>query len=328
MSRAGSGANGESTLTFSPGDRIPQGAGLTVGNFDGLHCGHQQIIAELKSRAQARQCPAGLVTFEPSPLVVLHREFPFILTPWAEKQERLARLGLDFILVIPFDDNLRRTVAQVFLEEMLLKPLRPSALVVGPDHRFGSDRVGDAELMSRLAADYGFELRIVPEVLQDGTPVKSTRIRERLLLGDVRPAAALLGYRYCLDGRIIRGRGVGTQLGFPTLNLELLAQEKLVPAAGVYDVNCRAANDHGESPLTGVMNIGFRPTFGGTTQSLEVHLLAPDPGRIPQTAADVSVDFVEHLRPERKFRTPEELKTQIAADASLARLILAENPPA
>jgi len=352
MTGVGSGVSGASTQTYKPEDRIPPGAVLTVGNFDGLHRAHQQIIALLREMAgryphfqDGGQCvaggipgnggsvpcfsPCGLVTFEPSPLVVLHQEFPFILTPWTEKEPRLAALGLDFVYRLAFDDVLRRTPARVFLEKMILEPLQPRAIVVGPDHRFGSGRAGDAELLSLLARRYNFELRIVPEFRIDGLPVKSTRIRERLLLGAVRAAAELLGYRYQLIGTVVRGQGIGTKLGFPTINLKLLAPDKLVPAPGVYAVYC----SWNAETWPGAMNIGFRPTFDGTVQSLEIHLL-DDPGertphpafRIPHSPA-VTVALVEYLRPERKFASPLELKNQIAADVATCRLILAENPP-
>ena len=343
-----------SLQTYRPGDALPTGAAITIGNFDGLHRAHQAIIARVLSAARTVRghdpelkqlrlappqgangsCPraAGLVTFDPSPLVVLHQEFPFILTPLEEKSERLAALGLDFLYLIPFDAALRRTPARTFMEQMILGPLKPSSIIVGPDHRFGSGREGDANLLAELKSTYGFELEIVPELKDDGAPIKSTRIRERLVMGAVRQAALLLGYRYRLTGRVVRGRGIGTGLGFPTINLELGSAEKLIPAAGVYAVY--AAWDGERHP--GAMNIGFRPTFeaaapermepqrreGRTAQSLEVFLLDFEGQLYDRTAR---VEFVEYLRPERKFVSREELKAQIAADVATARLILAES---
>jgi riboflavin kinase/FMN adenylyltransferase len=203
---------------------------------------------------------------------------------------------------------------------MILRPLSPSLIVEGYDHRFGSGRSGDAELLMALRSKYGFEVVVLPEFQYHGAVVNSTRIRERLLLGAVRQAAVLLGSRYRIQGRVVAGRGIGRGLGFPTLNLALSAKEKLVPAPGVYAVEARL----GRRQLLGVMNIGFRPTFEGGAQSLEVHILDFNEQVYDR---DVTVEFVERLRPETKFASVEELKRQIAADIGLARLILADSEP-
>jgi len=303
--------------TFRPGDKLPQGAAITVGTFDGLHLAHRYILAELKRGAAERGCQAGVVTFDPSPQVVVHQEFPYILTPLEEKVERLAELGLDFVYLLRFDAELRATPAEVFLERVVIEPLRPSLMVEGFDHRFGSDRTGDAALLAALKGKYHFDLTVLPEFRFHGAAVNSTRIRERLLMGAVRQAGVLLGSPYRIRGRVVPGRGVGRNLGYPTLNLELPDKEKLVPAPGVYAVRVRLD----ERELRGVMNIGFRPTFEGGNQTLEVHVLD-----FHEHVYDrmVTVEFVERLRPETKFGSVEELKRQIAADIGLARLILGD----
>jgi riboflavin kinase/FMN adenylyltransferase len=301
--------------TLRPGDKLPQGAAITIGTFDGLHRAHQYILDEVKRGATERHCPAGVVTFYPSPQLVVHQEFPYILTPRDEKLEQLAAWKLDFVYLLKFDDSLRTTPATVFLEQMILRPLSPSLIVEGYDHRFGSDRQGDAELLGTLRCRYRFDVVILPEFRFHGAVVNSTRVRERLLLGAVRQAAVLLGSRYRVQGRVVAGRGVGRGLGFPTLNLAPAAAEKLIPAPGVYAVEVIL----GERRLSGVMNIGFRPTFEGGAQTLEVHVLDFDEQVYDR---DVTVEFVERLRPETKFASVEELKRQIAADVGLARLIL------
>jgi riboflavin kinase/FMN adenylyltransferase len=304
--------------TFRPGDKPPLGAAITIGTFDGLHLAHQYILAELKRGAAERRCPAGVVTFDPSPQVVIHQEFPYLLTPRDEKLERLAELGTDFVYLLRFDQELRMTGAEVFLERMVIEPLRPSLMVEGFDHRFGTDRKGDAALLTALKGKYHFDLTVLPEFRFHGAAVNSTRIRERLLLGAVRQAGVLLGSPYRIKGKVVPGRGVGRNLGYPTLNLELPDKEKLVPAPGVYAVRVRLD----ERELPGVMNIGFRPTFEGGNQTLEVHVLD-----FQEQVHDrmVVVEFVERLRPETKFGSVEELKRQIAADIGLARLILADS---
>jgi riboflavin kinase/FMN adenylyltransferase len=342
--------------TFRPGDKLPPGAAITIGTFDGLHLAHQYILAELKRGAVERRCPAGVVTFDPSPQVVIRHEFPYILTPSEEKVERLAELGLDFVYLLRFDEELRTTPAEVFLERMIIDPLRPSLMVEGFDHRFGTDRKGDAALLTALKEQYHFDLTVLPEFRYHGVAVNSTRIRERLLLGAVRQAGVLLGSPYRIRGKVVPGRGVGRNLGYPTLNLELPDKEKLVPASGVYAVKVRldvmgqpevglvrqvrpVRRADGSCPRPGVMNIGFRPTFSesspprhkdtnlvlglqeGGNQTLEVHVLDFQEQVYNRV---VAVEFVERLRPETKFASVEELKRQIAADVGLARLILAD----
>jgi riboflavin kinase/FMN adenylyltransferase len=318
-------------LTRRPGDKLPAGAAITIGTFDGLHRGHQYILAELTRSARERGCPAGTVTFDPSPQIVIHREFPYILTTLDEKLERLAEFGLGFVYLLRFDESLRATPAEVFLEQMILQPLHPSLLVEGYDHRFGSDRRGDAGLLDTLRAKYRFDVKVLPEFQYHGAAVNSTRIRERLVLGAVRQAGVLLGGPYRIQGRVVPGQGIGRGLGFPTVNLELRAEEKLIPAPGVYAVKVRMD----ERVLPGVMNIGFRPTVGSGvrgqgsgaggqgsgTQSLEVHILDFNERVYDRLLA---VEFIERLRPETKFASVEELKRQIRADIGLARLILAD----
>jgi riboflavin kinase/FMN adenylyltransferase len=302
-----------------------------------VHQGHQFILTELKQAARHHRCLAGLVTFEPSPQLIIHREFPFILTPLDEKAEYLAGFGLDFLYLVAFDENLRGTTAQFFLEEIVLRPLKPSVIVVGYDFRFGSGRQGDASLLTALQAAYGFELKVLPEFRHDGDAVKSTRVRERLVLGAVRQAAELLGRRYRIKGRVVRGFGVGHDLGFPTVNLQLLAPEKLIPAPGVYAVQLQWNG----SRFSGVMNIGFRPTFVSSGDTIPNH--TTDSGHVPSKMTPptieihildfqgqlydrvLTVEFVERLRPEAKFGSTDGLKRQIAADIALARLILAES---
>ena len=203
--------------TLRLGDKLPAGAAITVGTFDGLHRAHQYILDELKRGAAQRHCPAGVVTFDPSPQVIVHQEFPYILTPLDEKLGLLAGLGLDFVYLLRFDETLRATPAEVFLEQTILRPLGPSLIVEGYDHRFGSGRGGDAELLMTLRSKYRFEIVVLPEFRYHGAIVNSTRIRERLLLGAVRQAAVLLGSRYRVEGRVVPGRGIGRGLGFPTL---------------------------------------------------------------------------------------------------------------
>ena len=307
-----------------PGTAAPSGACLTIGTFDGLHRAHRFILEELKVSAVRHGVKAGIVTFEPSPQIVLHHDFPFILTPLAEKRARLEEAGMDFMYLIRFDDALRRTPAEVFLEAMVLQPLRPRLIIVGYDHHFGNERKGDAALLGSLKLKYVFDLRVLPEYRHNGGAVKSTRVRERLVLGAVRQAGELLGYRYQVSGQIVRGRGVGAQLGFATANVAVEPPEKLIPASGVYAAFARFNGDATRNPpALAVVNIGFRPTFAGESQTVEAHILDFEMREL--YGERLALEFVERLRPEIKFGTVEELKAQISGDIALARMVLAES---
>ncbi|MEO0108238.1 MAG: riboflavin biosynthesis protein RibF, partial [candidate division WOR-3 bacterium] len=293
---------------------------------DGVHLGHRRIIAELKQAAQEFDIECGVVTFDPSPQLVLHKDFPFILTPRSEKQARLAQLGLDFLEFVQFDAQLSQTSAEDFVIQVILRPLRPRVIVIGYDHRFGREAKGNTDLLHSLGWKLGFEVRVVPEFRHQGEVVKSTVIRERLILGAVRQAAELLGYRYQVSGRIVSGQGLGRNLGFPTANIEVAPPEKLIPAAGVYAAYARIRPSSGDGqgtndqPIPCAVNIGLRPTFAGESQTVEAHLLDfPDKTLLGQ---QLVLEFAERLRPEVKFKTPAELKEQITRDIALARQFL------
>jgi riboflavin kinase/FMN adenylyltransferase len=195
---------------------------------------------------------------------------------------------------------------------------RPSAVVVGHDHRFGYRGQGDVTLLGRVLAEQGIGVEIVPEFVLHDAPVRSTRVRERLLLGHVARAAELLGRRYRLGGTVVSGTGTGHHIGFPTLNLRVDELEKLVPADGVYAVLVDLPGTS-EAPYLGVLNIGHRPTFRGEKRTIEVHVLDRE---LPETPPSAVLSFVERLRPERRFSSPESLAKQIAVDANRARELL------
>jgi len=288
---------------------------LTLGGFDGVHLGHRQIIARTRDLARRAGAPAALLTYEPLPAQLTHPDFTYVLTPLAEKVLLFAELGIETVHVVRFDDALRLTGPEEFVDREVLG-LSPSAVVVGHDHRFGCRGEGDVELLRRRLTAGGARLEVVPEIEVAGGPVRSTRIRERLLLGDVGRAAELLGRPYRLEGQVASGTGTGRRLGFPTLNLVVGEREKLVPADGVYAV--RVELDGREHP--GLLNIGHRPTFRGERRTVEAHLLDVRLDRPPARAA---VLFLVRLRPERKFPDPGALARQIAADADRARGLFA-----
>ncbi len=302
-----------------PNRSSPAGPVVALGSFDGVHLGHRRIVDRTRSLAREYGVRSALLTWEPLPAQLIHPEFTYVLTPTPEKTRLLVELGLDAVFVTRFDEPMRRTEPAAFIEHHIIT-LSPRAVVAGHDHRFGRLGAGDVDLLRRVLGPRGIGVDVVPEILVAGGPVRSTRIRERLLLGDVARAAELLGRPYRLEGGVAGGAGIGRRIGLPTLNLVIEEREKLIPADGVYAVRAEVAG----RTRPGLLNIGHRPTFRGETRSIEVHLLDTALDRAPDR---VGVLFAERLRPERKFPTPEDLARQIRADADRARRLLPIRPP-
>ncbi|MGQ9677839.1 MAG: bifunctional riboflavin kinase/FAD synthetase [bacterium] len=288
---------------------------LTIGGFDGLHLGHQEIIRRVKQIAQKIHGVPGIITFHPLPAQLLHPDFPYLLTPIDEKIRLLTELGIQFTQVIEFNQQLSATEPEQFIENYIL-PLQPKIIVIGSDHHFGRNGRGDTNLLFTILKQHGIELDIVPEFYHLGAPVKSTRIREHLVLGHIRLATELLGRLYSFTGKVTTGSGIGRLIGFPTINIQPTFREKLLPAEGVYAVIVETQNGN----FGGVLNIGFRPTFGGGDRTIETHIL-----NYPQDAPKVekiTIHLLERLRPETKFKNPEDLKNQIARDIALTSKLI------
>lgn len=294
---------------------------VAVGVFDGLHRGHQALIARAVARAAGGRCVA--VSFDPHPDLVLAKEFlaRAPLTPIPEKQERLAALGAE-LHVLPFTRELAALSPEAFVDEHLVRPLRPSWLVVGEDFALGRGRAGDVARLRAIGRERAFEVEAVPLLSDGGEPITSTRIRELLAAGRVAEAGSLLGRRYTLAGHVVRGDGIGRKLGWPTANLRL-HEEKCLPSLGIYAVWARIAGEDRWRP--GAMSIGVRPTFGGQAVTLEVHLMDWEGDLYGR---ELEVQFVDWLRPELSFDGVEALVAAIAADVALARQRLEAAPPA
>ncbi len=298
---------------------------LTIGGFDGLHLGHQEIIRRVRELAREINGISALLTFHPLPGQVILPDFPYILTPLDEKMPLLAELGIEFTRVLEFDARLQATEPEDFIHRYIISGFKPAFIVIGADHRFGKQGRGNPELLQRILQPRGTKVEVMPEFLHLGAPVRSTRIREHLLLGHVRLAAELLGRPYTLTGRVVPGTGTGRKLGFPTINLQPLNPEKLIPLEGVYAVIAECVSSAGTGTTTpgrfpAVLNIGFRPTFGGRERTIEAHLLD-----YPENAGEftkITIHFLERLRPERPFTTTEELRQQISQDIRKAQEVL------
>ncbi len=283
---------------------------ITVGSFDGLHCGHRIILHELRHTAQQRNASTTVVTFEPHPQLVVQRnaQTPLqILTTLAEKLELLQASGVDRIVVIPFTQAFSQTPSEKFVREILCGVIGMQAVIIGHDHNFGKNREGDVATLMSLGKELRFEVRELPPFEIEGTVISSTRIRQALLSGEIEKANAWLGSAYRFTGKIVRGEGRGRTIGVPTANLEPVHAHKLIPANGVYAVRVKLR----EQIYGGMMNLGTRPTFNGQTRTLEAHLF--------DFARDIydelaEVHFIARLRAEKKFNSREDLKAQLQID--------------
>jgi len=286
---------------------------ITIGNFDGVHLGHQELVQQVIKAARATQVPAIVVTFEPHPFEFFEQgehKIPRI-TRLREKFNALAECGVDYVLILPFNQKLASLSASDFVSDILHHYLQPTQVMVGDDFRFGYKRQGDFSLLQNMGKELGFTVTAMPTLLIENERVSSTRVRQALLAGDHAAASRLLGHAYFMLGRVSPGDQLGRQLGFPTANIHL--HRKLTPVRGIYTVYM-----HGiaEQPLRGVANVGTRPTVDGTRTLLEVHLLDFDQdiyGRY------VKVEFCKKLREEVRYPTLALLKEQISIDVEEAR---------
>ena len=303
-------------------DALPadaRGAAVAIGNFDGVHPGHQTVIHEAGLIAGDMCRPWTVLTFEPHPRAFFTPgSEPFRLTPFRSKARRIAELGADLLIVQRFDKAFSSLPAEDFVNTVLVDGLGAGHVVSGYDFVFGHKRGGNCELLLAMGAKKGFGFTAVnAQTDSSGEAYSSTRVRERLGDADPRGAAAILGRDFEIEGRVARGEARGKSIGFPTANIPLGAY--LRPALGVYAVRAAIEQENGEIWLDGVANIGVRPTFGGDGVVLEVFLFDFDDDLYGKR---LRVRLVDFLRPEKKFDGVDDLKAQIAQDSAKAQKIL------
>lgn len=306
---------------LTPADEPPRGASVALGNFDGLHLGHQAVIAAARA-AKAESAPLGVAVFDPHPrrFFVPHAE-PFRILSDTVRDRLLAELGVDVLYRLPFDRALSLMDDRAFATEVLGKAMGVAHVAVGADFRFGRDRVGDSSSLERLGQELGFGVTSLGPVGSAGASgkaamrVSSTVIREAIKAGDMALAARLMTRPWTVDGVVERGDQRGRTIGFPTANLSL--GDLVRPKLGVYAVAARIEGD--PKLVKGVANIGRRPTFGGEDERLEAHFFDFEGDLYGRR---IEVEVRAFLRPERKFDGLEALKAQIAADAAAARAAL------
>ncbi len=302
---------------------LPRGGIVTIGNFDGVHRGHRKILEEVANRGRETGLPSVAITFEPHPLAVLRPDHtPRQIQTLRQKEEAIEALGIETLLIIPFTRDFSLTEPEDFVREFLAERLGASEMRLGQHFAFGRGKRGDLALLERMGPECGFTASGIDEVIHEGEPISSTRIRNALERGDVADANAMLGREYELDGIVSKGEKVGHKIGYPTINLA--PENDFHPADGVYVTRIEIRSFGGR--FGGVTNVGTRPTlYEDKKTTIETFVF--------DFAANVYGErvrlfFLERLREERKFPSLEALTEQISRDIEAAKAFLTRDPPA
>ncbi|RTL56213.1 MAG: bifunctional riboflavin kinase/FAD synthetase [Sphingobacteriales bacterium] len=288
---------------------------ITIGSFDGVHTGHQQIIRQLKEEAAKVAGETVIITFYPHPRKVIgttKNEFN-LLNTMDEKIVLLSKEGIDHLVIVPFTRDFSDQPAVSYIKDFLVSNFHPHTIIIGYDHRFGKNREGDFTLLEKYKKEFGYKVKEIPEHVLNEVTVSSSKIREAILAGDVSKATDLLGYSYFFEGLVVHGDKRGRTIGFPTANLRMEDKEKLIPGNGVYAVTCQLSTVNRQ--LKGMMNIGVRPTVDGLRRMIEVNLFDFDEDIYGKL---MKVQTVKRLRDEKKFGGLDELKQQLQNDRQAA----------
>jgi len=290
---------------------------VTVGSFDGLHLGHFKIIEEVKRSAKETGGCSFVITFEPHPRSVISKDYDLkLLTSLDEKKEILEKVGIENIMVINFTKEFSQFTSDEFIKQFIVEKICASHMVIGYNHKFGKDRLGDEHKLREVGKLYNFDVTAVSPEMLNGEIISSSKIRNALSDGDIEKVNLFLGRSYSLSGLIVKGAQRGRLLGFPTANIQLFEAKKAVPENGVYVVECRLEDEK----YFGIMNIGYRPTFENKHELvLEVHILNFDRDIYGKS---LGVNFLKRLRDEKKFDSKEALIHQIETDKETAQHII------
>ncbi len=305
-------------MVFHFTDVLPEfrNAVITIGSFDGVHHGHKKILKELSRAAKAINGESVLITFDPHPRKVINPEVSLglLCTP-EEKYKLIIDEGIDHIVVVPFSRDFSMQHAEAYIQDFLIKYFNPRKIVIGYDHKFGHSREGDIHLLKKVLRDVVVE-EIAPQLIDDAA-VSSTKIRHALGRGQVREAGDMLERYYTLTGHVVQGRQLGRTIGYPTANLSINNTDVLIPAQGVYAVMV----EYDEQAYKGMLNIGTNPTVSSEQQlSCEVHIFDFEENIYGR---NLTVYFIEHMRPEEKFNGLDALTAQLKKDEAHARQLLA-----
>ncbi len=294
-------------------DKLPvfNKAVITIGTFDGVHMGHRQVISRLKAEAAAVGGETVIITFHPHPRKVVSSAILGIrlINTLEEKTGLLRQLGIDHLVVVPFTHAFANQPAETYLADFLIGRFHPHTIIIGYDHRFGRDRLGDYRLLEKCAPKYNYALKEIPKHVLENISISSTNIREAILHSQIATANILLGYDYFFSGEVVHGDKLGRKLGYPTANLKTHNEEKLIPGNGIYAVYVQLEGS--DQKMKGMMSIGFRPTVDGKKRVAEVNIFDFDQEIYGQT---LTVTLHKYLREEVKFDNLEDLVKQIDQD--------------
>lgn len=302
-------------------DKLPEfrNAVITIGTFDGVHRGHRQIIDELIAEAKAINGETVIITFHPHPRKIVSSTILGIrlINTLEEKMELLEQLGIDHVVVVPFTDAFANQGAEDYVKQFLVDKFHPHTIIIGYDHRFGNERKGDYRLLEKLSPILKYKLKEIPKHVLDEIAISSTRIREALLEGKIEVADKLLGYEFFFSGTVVDGDKLGRKLGYPTANLRIDNEEKIIPGNGIYAVYAELQkqptvdSQQSATRLKGMMSIGFRPTVDGKKRVIEVNVFDFNKDIYGQI---LRVYVKKYLRAEIKFDSLDALVKQIDQD--------------
>jgi len=311
-------------------DNLPvfHNAVITIGTFDGVHVGHRQIINKLKVEALKIKGESVIITFHPHPRKIISSAILGVrlINTLEEKIEVLSGLGVDHLVIVPFTDAFANQPAEDYVQNFLFEKFHPDAIIIGYDHRFGRERLGDYKLMEKMAPQFGFKIKEIPKHILDEIAISSTNIREAVLHNDIEMANKLLGYSFFFEGEVVHGNKLGRQLGYPTANLKIHDPEKIIPGDGIYAVYAsvkKVSQIENETTIEvnsfpiedaqykGMMSIGFRPTVDGKKRVIEVNVFDFNKEIYGWT---IRVYVKKFLRAEVKFNSLEDLVKQIDQD--------------
>ncbi|MGB3005071.1 MAG: bifunctional riboflavin kinase/FAD synthetase [Chitinophagaceae bacterium] len=294
-------------------EKLPlfKNAVITIGTFDGVHMGHRQIIDELKTVAKNINGETVIITFHPHPRKVVSSAIlgMRLINTLNEKIELLEQLGVDHLVVAPFTELFANQAAEEYIQDFLVEKFHPHTIIIGYDHRFGRDRLGDYRLLEKNSSIFDYQLKEISKHILENISISSTNIRQAILHNDIETATKLLGYEFFFSGTVVHGEKLGRKLGYPTANLKIEEEDKIIPGNGIYAVY--ALPEGYAAKLKGMMSIGFRPTVDGKKRVIEVNIFDFDADIYDQT---LKVLVKKYLREEIKFDGLEPLIKQIDQD--------------
>lgn len=295
----------------------PRYSVVTSGTFDGVHLGHQKILGRLKELAERKQGETVLLTYWPHPRLILQPKDNNLrlLTTLTEKVKLLEELGVDHLIILPFTKELSQMSSEEFIREILVEKIQTKTLVIGYDHKFGKNREGSFEYLQSHSHLFGFDMEEISRQDVDDLAVSSTKIRTALAQGDISTASKYLGRPYFLSGQVVKGQQIGRSIGFPTANIHVVDNYKLLPRDGAYAVYAEVRNIRYKA----ILNIGDRPTVDGKKKTIEAHLIDFDGDVYGQ---ELFIHFQEFLREEERFENLDALKNQLVIDRERAIFIL------